>query len=219
MNPFLIYAVKVVLISGVATAYYYLALRNKLFHHWNRFYLLLTVLLSLLLPFIKVNWWQPVDDRTAVIRMLQTVQGDEEIVVFAKGTSTTLLSPGSWAWMGYTIISFVLLLLFIHALISLWKLMRNMPFVHTGTIRLYHTQDSRAPFSFFRNIFWHKAIDIQSSNGQQILKHEMVHVDEGHSWDKLFVQFATTFSGSTPSSGCYSVSYALCMNSLPTGKR
>ncbi len=80
----------------------------------------------------------------------------------------------------------------LHAVITLLRLMRSMPFVRIGKIRLYNTHDGRAPFSFFRNIFWHQQIDIQSDNGQQILKHEMVHVDEGHSWDKLFMQLVTT---------------------------
>jgi N-acetylmuramoyl-L-alanine amidase len=192
MNPFLLFALKLTLISGVAILYYYAALRNHLFHQWNRIYLLLAMLLSLLLPFAKIEWLLPAEDNTSVIRILQTVQGSDELIVYSGASSTTWLLTETLVWAVYIVISFIFLMLLAHALLSLSLLMKTMAFVRIGRIRLYSTTDSRAPFSFFRNIFWHKEIDIQSDNGQQILKHEMVHVDEGHSWDKLFMQLVTT---------------------------
>ena len=55
MTAFAEYLLKVMICSGVLTGYYWLALRNKLFHSWNRFYLLAAVVTSLLLPFIKIS--------------------------------------------------------------------------------------------------------------------------------------------------------------------
>ena len=49
------YILKVLIVSGILTGYYYLALKDKVFHRWNRFYLLLTVCLSLLLPLVSIN--------------------------------------------------------------------------------------------------------------------------------------------------------------------
>ncbi|HSN59771.1 MAG TPA: N-acetylmuramoyl-L-alanine amidase, partial [Ferruginibacter sp.] len=43
------------------------------------------------------------------------------------------------------------------------------------------------PFSFFKFIFWNSAIDLYSETGQQIFAHELAHVREKHSADKLFL--------------------------------
>jgi hypothetical protein len=51
----LLYAAKVVLCSGVLFGYYCLALRNRTFHQWNRFYLLASVLFSLTAPLLKIS--------------------------------------------------------------------------------------------------------------------------------------------------------------------
>src|SRR4051812_26748026 len=51
---FLLYLGKVMLCSGILLGYYWLFLRNKRFHHYNRFYLLATLLFSILLPLIKI---------------------------------------------------------------------------------------------------------------------------------------------------------------------
>ena len=55
-------------------------------------------------------------------------------------------------------------------------------------ITFYNTNLQDAPFSFFRNLFWKNSILINSDLGKQILKHEMVHIEQKHSIDKLFIQ-------------------------------
>lgn len=56
-------------------------------------------------------------------------------------------------------------------------------------VRFYITDLHDAPFSFFKNLFWKKSIEIDSDLGKQILKHEMVHIEQKHSWDKIFIEF------------------------------
>ncbi len=53
MEALLIYFAKVLLSSTVLFAYYHLMLRDRTFHHYNRFYLLGIVVISLLLPLLK----------------------------------------------------------------------------------------------------------------------------------------------------------------------
>ncbi|MBL7881545.1 MAG: hypothetical protein JNN23_17060, partial [Chryseobacterium gambrini] len=55
METVLLYFGKVILCSGVTFLYYQLSLKDKTFHHYNRFYLLSAMLISLLLPLIKVE--------------------------------------------------------------------------------------------------------------------------------------------------------------------
>ena len=57
MEALFIYFGKVFLASGVMLLYYQLFLKDKTFHHYNRFYLLATVLIGLLLPLLKVSYF------------------------------------------------------------------------------------------------------------------------------------------------------------------
>ena len=49
------------------------------------------------------------------------------------------------------------------------------------------TRERGTPFSFLRSIFWHADISLSSEAAQRILKHELVHVREKHTHDKLFL--------------------------------
>jgi len=48
-----------------------------------------------------------------------------------------------------------------------------------------------APFSFFRNLFWRKGLPIEDETGQRMLNHELTHIEQLHSYDKLFIGFTT----------------------------
>ena len=57
MIAFAYYLLKVCACSGILFLYYQLALKNKLFHQWNRFYLLASIIFSLVIPVIQVTIW------------------------------------------------------------------------------------------------------------------------------------------------------------------
>lgn len=47
---------KPILASGILYLYYLCVLKNKTFHSYNRFYLLLSVIVSVVAPFINFGW-------------------------------------------------------------------------------------------------------------------------------------------------------------------
>src|SRR5882757_8541891 len=67
MAPFISYLFKMLLCSGILYAYYYVALRNNRFHQWNRYYLLLATLLSLILPLLQLP--MPFSDKAAPVAL------------------------------------------------------------------------------------------------------------------------------------------------------
>jgi hypothetical protein len=58
-----------------------------------------------------------------------------------------------------------------------------------GEFTFIETDLEEAPFSFFSNLFWKKSISIEEENGQKMLQHELVHIRQKHTWDRLFSQF------------------------------
>lgn len=189
MNEALLYLLKMAACSGLFYLYYLVALRNRLFHQWNRFYLLLAVGFSMAIPLLRWNISGASDNASApAIRLLQVVgsAGDylEEVTVY----SHRALSTADWMMIGYAGVTVVLLVLFFRSLLRIRLLVRTHAIQLLQKIRFINTRIPGTPFSFFNYIFWNEEIDLQSTTGQQIFQHELVHVEEKHSWDRLFLQ-------------------------------
>lgn len=188
------YFVKVIICSGILCGYYYLALRNKIFHHWNRFYLLAAIVLSLIVPVMKINIFQTSnEDKGTVVKMLQTINNSDEIIIEYSRHSGLQLSSGNIISAIYLLITIAFLSVFFLALYKIFRLKRNYPVIKMKDIRFISTDAKGTPFSFFKSIFWNNAIDLHSTHGQQIFNHEIAHVREKHSYDKLFVNVVFIF--------------------------
>lgn len=185
MQAILIYLLKVIVCSGLLLSYYWIALRNKQFHQYNRFYLLSTVLLSLLLPLLRLEWFTVQSENETAIRFMQTMYSGD-IPVTAQNPAL------SWQQLtaAFLILSFaVLLIRLLSRVVTIYQLRKKYPNTRlNGSILLIETDLQQAPFSFLSNLFWRKDIDPDEATGQQILQHEITHIREKHTWDKLFLQ-------------------------------
>lgn len=178
----LLYFGKMLLCSAIMWGYYLLFLKDKTFHHYNRFYLLATIVISLLLPLLKVEYF--------------TIETDNRLFLLLQNFSIQTVSQQThgidWKNIALFALLAVSLVLFVRLLIGIYKIyqMKNQ---YQGKelkgVRFYITDLHDAPFSFFKNLFWKKSIEIDSDLGKQILKHEMVHIEQKHSWDKIFIEF------------------------------
>ena len=181
METIFLYFGKMILVSAVMSAYYLLFLRDKTFHHYNRFYLLGTMVLSLLLPLLKVEYFTIETDSRILLLLNQFNQNSAQEVE----NSFNFWDFGA---LILGIVSFFLLAKLTLGLVKIHQLKKEFPKESIEGITFYNTNLHDAPFSFFRNLFWKKSILINSDLGKQILKHEMVHIEQKHSFDKLFVQ-------------------------------
>lgn len=181
-----IYCLKGIVCSGIMYAYYLFFLKDKTFHHYNRFYLLLLVVVSLVLPLLKVEYFT-IELNDKIFLVLNKFQNFTEI----KNTNDETNFQ-----------SFILLIVFGIAGILLLKLILGIYKISVlknrfrkekiEGINFYQTNLHDAPFSFFKNLFWKDSILIHSDLGKQILKHEMVHIEQKHSCDKIFLEIITS---------------------------
>jgi hypothetical protein len=193
------YLLKVIICSGILCGYYYLALRNKIFHRWNRFYLLASVVLALIVPVMKINIFQSsVEDKGAVIRMLQTINSGDEIIIEYSRHSGLQLSSENIISAIYLLTTTAFLSIFFLALYKIFRLKKKYPGTKMKGISFISTDAKGTPFSFLNSIFWNNAIDIYSRQGQQIFNHEIAHVKEKHSYDKVFMNIVLTFFWPNP---------------------
>jgi hypothetical protein len=71
-------------------------------------------------------------------------------------------------------------------------------YVKRGSIDFIRTRLENAPFSFLNNLFWREDMSTTDSNGKRIFKHEMTHIRQRHTYDKLFVQAITCIGWMNP---------------------
>lgn len=183
MQGIYIYLLKSMLVSGILLGYYWFVLRNKRFHFYNRFYLIGTLVLSVILPLLDLNWYAIQEPKTFHIK---------KIVMLMDQPGTISLSEQSITWekllfSGMLLVSTILILLFIYGIVRIYQIKRKSIVTSLDDFDFIETDHQDAPFSFFRNLFWRNDLKVDDKAGKKMLKHEMVHIYEYHSWDKVLV--------------------------------
>src|SRR4051794_937401 len=188
-----IYMLKMISCSGLLYAYYYFILRNRSFHQYNRYYLLSTLVLSLLLPLVKIPYLDPSPDvGLPVFNHFNPSTLPEVILTFTKNRHEGITTSSNVMILCYAIIFCYLFFRLLRSFIYFNKLKKKYPCLELDTARVYLTDEPGTPFSFFHSIFWNNNLNISETAGQQVLNHELYHVKEKHSLDILLTECVIT---------------------------
>jgi beta-lactamase regulating signal transducer with metallopeptidase domain len=187
------YILKTILISSVFIAYYWIALRDKKFHYYNRFYLLTVSILSLIIPLLKFSWYsveKPV------------LYSSNEIVQYILPLSSNNINL-ELNWVDYIlfiagIITISLLMLLIINVLKIQLLKSKSEVTQMNGFDFIYTDEDNAPFSFLNNLFWKQSISLQDEGAQQIFKHEITHIQQKHTWDRIYCQFIASIFWMNP---------------------
>jgi hypothetical protein len=179
MDSLITYLIRCVLVSGLLTGYYVLALRGRRMHGFNRFYLLSSVVVALILPLVRIHWapWAKADGG-AVQYMLRSpgAAGNDGAFWWRFGLGACLLVSS---------VLFVGAILRIRALYRIKRAARCTPM---EDYELVETETPGTPFSFLRNLFWRSGMDRSDAVNERVLAHELAHIRGRHSWDILGIQ-------------------------------
>jgi TonB-dependent SusC/RagA subfamily outer membrane receptor len=93
-----------------------------------------------------------------------------------------------WDIIAMGIISVLLLSYLAYSVLRIFRLKAMHSKTQMGEFTFIETELEEAPFSFFSNLFWKKSISIEEESGQKMLQHELVHIRQKHTWDRLFSQ-------------------------------
>lgn len=184
----LYYFLQVVLCSGIMMGYYWLVLRNKRFHQYNRFYILAIAALAWIVPLIKIQWNKPENNDLQLARFFSVIaDNNSEIESGLTGSSVYMNWQGALVAL-YILVALALLTGMTRAILRIYQLLKTHSCKTVGDVYLILTTAEGAPFSFFRYIFWHESIDLKSDAGKQMMQHELTHVRQKHSIDKMVMQ-------------------------------
>ena len=188
------YILKTILISSVFIAYYWIALRDKKFHYYNRFYLLTVSVLSLIIPLLKFNWYsveKPVlYSSNEIVQYILPLSNNNNINLELNWVDYILFTAG--------IITISLLMLLIINVLKIQLLKSKSEVTQMNGFDFIYTDEDNAPFSFLNNLFWKQSISLQDEGGQQIFKHEITHIQQKHTWDRIYCQFVASIFWMNP---------------------
>jgi bla regulator protein blaR1 len=199
MNQLLFYLLQVIAASGLLYGYYHFALRNKKFHRYNRFYLMMAVVISSLIPFLNIPVYFSASETESSV-VLQTLRVISSPAIEEPITPALQTEPVTSTWFNaerlvYLFYILAILLFLIRVFISLNKIrsiIKKNPAEQIDKIKFVNTDEPGTPFSFFRWLFWNRKIEIHSEKGEQIFRHELFHIQQKHSWDIIFIELMST---------------------------
>lgn len=164
-------------------------LKRETFFNWNRVYLLSTALLSVVLPFIKIQSFKDVVPKEFVMSLPEVVIGNMSELELGQTVeiSAAESSGFQFSWeLAFYIGAGIAMLIFVSKLIRIAALIYRNPKYWNQNLRIVTLLKSNTAFSFFYYVFIGEHINIQDR--PTILKHEAIHVNQRHTLDLLFFE-------------------------------
>ncbi len=188
MIQYLIYIVIFQLLFLVA---YDLFHKKDTFFSLNRAYLLCTSLLSLILPFIKIDGIRQNIPEEYVVNLPAVIVGQEPIQIENQDTIQSIITSPflesiNWLLLVYLAGIIVAFLFFIQKNIKLYLLRKQSTLGKIDGYNLITIPKSKDAFSFWNTIYL--GDQITPDEKEQIIIHEIVHLQERHSIDLLWFE-------------------------------
>lgn len=169
---------------------YYLLFANKTFFRWNRIYLLCSLALGLILPWISIPVLTSGVQEGIVGNVNVGIQTAsivlEEVIVLGQ------------AQPGWNVIEMVLLIIGVGMLVKLLRISYGLLAIlrlrmqgkktQYDKYEIIHSGKKHMPFSFLNAIYIGNINALSKEDEVHIIQHEIVHLEQGHSWDVLAME-------------------------------
>ncbi len=183
----------------VFLGFYHLVLEREKMHHFNRFYLLTSILISLAIPFFTFE----------IIEIVPMVQNIEPVTIGAISKSSEnfvvdkiqneiqveeTVNYFPYIILGlYLVITLILSVRFGENYFRLVSKIKSNPNIKYKNANLVLMEEKILPHTFLNAIFVNSE-DYKNRNiEEELFTHELVHVTQKHTLDVLFVEFIKTF--------------------------
>jgi len=138
---------------------------------------MLAMLSSVVAPIIPFRWFQ--------IQVTKSVGVNN----FVSNSNLSVTNTSELVVLGIcTFISFILLFLLASKIIWIYRVKSSSKTVQMKGYIFIETKIKQAPFTFLNNLFWKQGLSKTDAFGKRIFKHELTHIFQKHTYDKLFTQ-------------------------------
>jgi len=176
------YSIQVICFQAIFMAVYSQLLRKETFFTYNRIYLLVTLCVSFIVPFLKIPFLQTTTPAISLRTLLpEVIMGTQEITndISVVETSQGFEMPWLSIYVVGVIISLIILSLKIYKVVGLYVYRKKGE-------QLIEIPNSKEAFTLFNHIFI--GVDIDTLSRKQILNHEHIHVKQKHTWDLALLE-------------------------------
>ena len=202
MKTILFYLFEVNIYLIIFYVFFLVFLRKEIYSRLNRYYLLGSCFMSLIIPLIYIPALSIINLSFLNLAGIDNILNSPELM-----QNTEFMSADPAIIESYTS-SIVItdILLFIAGTISMFLIVKNvvnyyriLKIINKYGVNFYNNYkiiytDNNSPiFSFLNYIFWNRRIDINKPEGRTIFNHEIIHVKEKHSLDLILFELLTVF--------------------------
>lgn len=179
---------------------YFLFLRRETFFNVNRWFLLVSVGFSAILPILHIPFYTPQATVLPEVTVTPYINLLSSVTIYG-----TALSHGAEQFvLNYSMLGYVYLVgvvifagIFLLRIYQIIRLIAQNRIVSEGKIRLVVLDREISPFSFLNYIFVSK--DLQNTKGwEKMLEHERQHIHQGHTFDVLVLEFIAVIQWFNP---------------------
>lgn len=178
-----LYIIQTLIFQLLFLVIYEFLLKKETFFQWNRAYLCLTPILTLVLPFIKIPAFQTVIPQNFTVALPEITIGN------TTATQNTIAASNPL----FALFEIILLTgIAISTILFLWKLYKIIQLKRKGkremlnNTTLIHLPNSTDAFSFVNLIFLGENLDQTAK--KHIITHELVHIKQKHYIDLLYFE-------------------------------
>ena len=214
----IIYLLNVAVIITTILVFYKLLLRNETFYKLNRMMLASCLIFAFILPLIHLPQQYSFREAPVIQTEIPVVVSKPQTDLGASmkdfGQVVSIAAPDSQAyffqnltfskamiwtyWIGVAVFA----INFVVQLLTLIYRAYSLPFIQDGRFRIVELSGDQAPCSFGNNIFINPG-KYDWDTYSQILRHEKIHVEQGHSYDIILAELALVFQWFNPCAWLY----------------
>ncbi|OUJ71665.1 hypothetical protein BXP70_21545 [Hymenobacter crusticola] len=169
------------LVLGALWVLYYLALRSERCFRYNRFFLLLAPALAAGLPLLQLPSLWPAAP-TLTNRLPSFLLPEVGV-----GIAASIQPNTNWLLWVYGAGVAVFLAHLAWQLWQQWRFTQALPIELQSGYTLRLTGGRQPTGSFGRTVYWDETTLLDAFEAEQILAHELAHVRQGHTYDRLWL--------------------------------
>jgi TonB family protein len=193
MSNFIIYLIQSAVLLAVLYTVYWLFLRKDTFFHVNRFYLLSSLLLSLIIPLLDIRFFASGPISPVIIMLDPVLISSEKIEKVASDHLSWFEIAGVVYLTGVFIFSLRLMI----QLIQLAIIIKHNKITRQEGANIVFVDRGYSPFSFFNLIFIRKEYYVDGKL-TPVLAHEKIHIHQYHTFDLLLIEIAVILQWFNP---------------------
>jgi TonB family protein len=186
MNNVITYLVQSSVSLMILYSVYWFFLRKDTFFHINRFYLLLTLLFSLIIPFFDIRLFSNSPVSAMIILLDPVIITPEKLEKVRSGHLSWFEIAGVIYFTGIAIFTLRLMI----QLIQLAMIIVRNKITRQEGMNIVFVDRGYSPFSFFNLVFIRKEYYVDGKL-TPVLTHERVHIRQYHTLDLLLIEIVT----------------------------